>query len=365
MANIVRKKAIKKVPVTILTGFLGSGKTTLLNRILKENHGKKIAVIENEFGAVGIDDKLVEEKTFQEEQIIEVMNGCICCTVRQDLVETLVAMKEKYVDSGKIDYILIETTGMADPAPVLQTFLLDDKVMEWTTIDSCITVCDGTQIIERMDEDREEGCENEAVEQVCFADKILLNKIDLCTREQLDAATAKIREKNTQCKIDEVQLNNAEIPFDKVLDLDAFSIERAMEIDEEILTEVDPNTHMHDSRIGTFSYKMDSEFTVEGANKFFGDVLMEKGANIYRMKGFLAVQDSPMKYVFHSVGMLFNCTPLKEWGPDEKRECVFVIIGKHLEQKWLEDKFRSAAVTDSPVETIEVAPVSAVQQLLS
>jgi G3E family GTPase len=260
--------------VTILTGFLGSGKTTLLNRILKENHGKKIAVIENEFGAIGIDDKLVEEKKFQEEQIIEVMNGCICCTVRQDLVETLVAMKEKYVDSGKIDYILIETTGMADPAPVLQTFLLDDKVMEWTTIDSCITVCDGTQIIERMDEDREEGCENEAVEQVCFADKILLNKIDLCTREQLDAATAKIREKNTQCKIDEVQLNNAEIPFDKVLDLDAFSIERAMEIDEEILTEVDPNTHMHDSRIGTFSYKTDSEFTLEGANKFFTDVLL-------------------------------------------------------------------------------------------
>jgi G3E family GTPase len=142
------------------------------------------------------------------------MNGCICCTVRQDLVETLLEMKEKYVETGKIDYILIETTGMADPAPVLQTFLLDEKVMEWTTIDSCITVCDGSQIVLRMDEDREEGCENEAVEQVCFADKILLNKIDICTREQLDEATAKIREKNTQCAISEVQLNNEEIPFD-------------------------------------------------------------------------------------------------------------------------------------------------------
>ena len=113
-------------------------------------------------------------------------------------------MKDKYVETGKIDYILIETTGMADPAPVLQTFLLDEKVREWTNIDACITVCDGTCIVQRMDEDREEGCENEAVEQVCFADKILLNKIDLCTREQLDEAHAKIREKNTQCKIDEV-----------------------------------------------------------------------------------------------------------------------------------------------------------------
>lgn len=119
---------INKVPVTILTGFLGSGKTTLLNRILKENHGKKIAVIENEFGAVGVDDQLVKEKTHQEEQIIEVMNGCICCTVRQDLVATILAMKEKYVDTGKIDYILIETTGMADPAPILQSFLINEEV---------------------------------------------------------------------------------------------------------------------------------------------------------------------------------------------------------------------------------------------
>ena len=154
----------KKVPVTVLTGFLGSGKTTLLNRILKENHGKKIAVIENEFGAVGIDDKLVESKQFQEEAIIEIMNGCICCTVREDLITTLTDMKKKYVDTELIDYIIIETTGMADPAPVIQTFLLNDEVMEWCKIDACITVCDSSQIITRLEEDREEGCENEAVE---------------------------------------------------------------------------------------------------------------------------------------------------------------------------------------------------------
>ena len=143
-ARKMRLKDVAKVPITILTGFLGSGKTTLLNRILKENHGKKIAVIENEFGAVGIDDKLVLEQKHQEEIIIEVMNGCICCTVRQDLVETIKEMKEKYIDTGKIDYIIIETTGMADPAPILQTFLLNDEIAEWTNIDSCLTICDVT-----------------------------------------------------------------------------------------------------------------------------------------------------------------------------------------------------------------------------
>ena len=126
-----------------------------------------------------------------------------------------------------------------------------------------------------------------------------------------------------------------------------------MEVDEEILTEIDPNSHQHDSRIGTFSYKMESEFTQEGANKFFMQILNEKGANIYRMKGFLAIKDSPMKFVFHSVGMLFNCVPLCQWEKGEKKECVFVIIGKHLEQKWLEEKFKAAAIKEAEVETIQ------------
>ena len=196
MMAICRYKR-RKIPVTILTGFLGSGKTTLLNRILKENHGKRIAVIENEFGAVGVDDKLVEFQDYKDEAIIEVMNGCICCTVRSDLITTIKEMKEKYFDTDKLDYILIETTGMADPAPIIQTFLIDETIQQWTKIDSCITICDASQIVLRLEEDREEGCENEAVEQVCFADKIFLNKIDLCSREELDKATAKIREFNS------------------------------------------------------------------------------------------------------------------------------------------------------------------------
>lgn len=204
LEKAIRKKNTRKIPVTILTGFLGSGKTTLLNRILKENHGKKIAVIENEFGAQGIDQALVEDATHGEEQLIEVMNGCVCCTVRKDLVDTLKAMKEKYVYTGKIDYIIIETSGMADPAPVLQTFLLDDSLQEWTSLDAVITVADTSAIAMRLTEERAKGCENEAVEQVCFADKVLLNKIDVCNRKQIDEATLKVREYNTQCTISEV-----------------------------------------------------------------------------------------------------------------------------------------------------------------
>ena len=130
------------IPITILTGFLGSGKTTLLNRILKENHGKRIAVIENEFGAEGIDQSLVGDLNQEQEQVIEVMNGCVCCTVRKDIVDTLLKMKEKYIDTDKIDYIIIETTGMADPAPVLQTFLINEELQQWTRLDAVITVCD-------------------------------------------------------------------------------------------------------------------------------------------------------------------------------------------------------------------------------
>lgn len=197
--------------------------------------------------------------------------------------------------------------------------------------------------MERLLEDREEGCENEAVEQVCFADKIFLNKVDLCNREQLDKATAQIKKHNTQAVVEEVQFNNEELPLTKMLDLDMFSIDRAMEIDDSMLDD-EEQEHKHDSRIGTFSYKMDCDVTMEGANEFLGKILREKGQNIYRMKGFLAVEGQEDKFVFHSVGMLFSCVPHSKWKPDEKRECLFVIIGKHLEQAWLEEQLKNAAV---------------------
>ena len=274
------------------------------------------------------------------------MNGCVCCTVREDLATTLLDMKEKYVDKDKIDYIVLETTGMADPGPVLSTFLMHHDIQEWAYVDACITVADGTQIVDQLNDDREEGCENEAVEQICFADKVLLNKIDLCSTQQLDAATDKIREFNTHVHISRVQLNNKEIPFDEILNTKAFDISRALEMDETLVQQDAFADHKHDSRIGTFSYRMEAEMTEETGVQLLRDITQEKGANIYRMKGFLALEGDDKKYVFHCVGMIVELEPLEEWKPDEKRECLIVVIGKHLNQQWLEDKIKEAATAD-------------------
>merc|ERR1711934_1240638 len=189
----------EKVPVTILTGFLGSGKTTLLNHILTQQHGKKIAVIENEFGDVGIDDALLKEniKEHTGEDVIEMMNGCICCTVRQDLVEVIKKLAERAKAGNKLDAIIIETTGLADPAPVAQTFFVDESVTAFCKLDGIVTLIDAKNCMQHLDEVKPEGVENEAVEQVAFADRLILNKVDLVPEEaELDALEKKLRDIN-------------------------------------------------------------------------------------------------------------------------------------------------------------------------
>merc|ERR1711959_459125 len=241
-----------KVPVTVLTGFLGSGKTTLLNHILTETHGKKIAIIENEFGEVGIDDALLQKNTKMQsdEEIIEMMNGCICCTVRQDRVVVLNRLRERS-EAGtlKLDGIIIETTGMADPAPVAQTFFVDENTRKFCRLDGIVTLVDAKHIEQHLDEEKAEGAENEAVEQVAFADRMLLNKIDVVTEEDLDRVEKRLKAINSNAPI--IRCKQSAVSVDSVLNIKGFDLAKTLEMDPEFLN-ID-GEHQHDTSVTSLS----------------------------------------------------------------------------------------------------------------
>ena len=235
--DIGEDDADPRVPATVLTGFLGSGKTTLLNHILTASHGKKIAIIENEFGDTPIDDALVAKnsKFHSEEEIIEVLNGCICCTVRQDLIKTLTNLGKK-VKSGKLhlDGIIIETTGMADPAPVAQTFLVDDGIRAFARIDGIVTLVDAKHVEQHLDEKKEEGVVNEAESQVAFADRLLLNKTDLVTTEDLERLETRLRAINPVAPIQ--RCTHSDVSVSSVLNIHGFDLARALKASPGTLT---------------------------------------------------------------------------------------------------------------------------------
>merc|ERR1711933_363501 len=242
----LQQGADNKVPVSVLTGFLGSGKTTLLNHILGANHGKRIAVIENEFGEVGIDDALVKGGSMaDEENIVEMNNGCICCTVRGDLIAGLKKLIKNSKKSGKaLDGVLIETTGLADPAPVAQTFFADDFVQQHMRIDGILTLVDAKHIIQHLDDEKPEGVENEAVEQIAFADRILLNKCDLVDSEaELEEVERRIRAINDKVPIK--RTTNSEVEMDYVMGIKGFSLDNIVEMDDAFLD--DGHDHQHDA----------------------------------------------------------------------------------------------------------------------
>jgi len=323
MASTAEKDLI---PVTILTGFLGAGKTTLLNRILTEQHGERIAVIENEFGETGVDnDILVKDK---DEQIVEMNNGCVCCTVRGDLVRILGDLGKKR-RQGKLafDRVIIETTGLANPGPVAQTFFMDEAIHEQYLLDAVVTIVDAKHGEKQLDE------HDEARAQVGFADRILLSKTDLVEEDETRALMQRLRDMNPRAHQKRVHFGEADIR--EILDIRGFNLNAVLEIDPGFLEEEDH--HHHDDDIASFVWRDARPLHMEKIETFLSLMVQNYGPDLLRYKGVLNVQGEPRRMIFQGVHMLMGGTPGKPWEAGEARESVMVFIGRKLPRRLFEE----------------------------
>ena len=321
------------IPVTILTGFLGSGKTTLLNYILKQPHGHRIAVIENEFGEAGIDNELLIQD--QGEQIIEMNNGCICCTVRGDLVRILGELAAKRKEGTvKFDRVVIETTGLADPAPVAQTFFVDEEVIQNYMLDAIVTLVDARHAPLQLDE------HHEAQEQVGFADRILLTKTDLVDAAQVQALRQRLTHMNPRAKIAESRKGVAAL--DDLLDIRGFNLNAILEIEPDFLSDV---AHEHDDDITSFVFRETRPMDLEKIEDFLSAIVQEYGAQLLRYKGILNIAGLEKRVVFQGVHMLMASDLGAPWTGDEVRESKMVFIGKDMPRAELEQGFAQSVVS--------------------
>jgi G3E family GTPase len=313
------------IPVTILTGFLGAGKTTLLNRILTEQHGEKIAVIENEFGETGIDnDILVKDK---DEQIVEMNNGCLCCTVRGDLVRILGDLAKKRKGGAlKFDRVIIETTGLANPGPVAQTFFMDEDIHKQYLLDAVITVVDAKHGQQTLDEN------DEARAQVGFADRLLLSKTDLVAEDETKSLMERLRSMNPRAHQKKVHFGEADIK--EILDIRGFNLNAALEVDPAFLEE---DHHSHDDDVKSFVWKDPRPLNMEKIETFLSLMVQNYGENLLRYKGVLNIQGEPRRMIFQGVHMLMGGTPGKPWAAGEKRESVMVFIGRRVPRRLFEE----------------------------
>ncbi|SNB62219.1 GTPase, G3E family [Arboricoccus pini] len=310
-----------KLKTTIITGFLGSGKTTLLNRILSEAEGTRIAVIVNEYGEVGIDGQLVLET---QDDVVELNNGCICCTVREDLIAAIRGL----LDSGRpIDRFIIETSGLADPAPVIQSFVLDEWLASRLELDAIVTVVDANHITQHLSQE-------EAAEQISFADVLLLNKTDLADDAHLDAIESDLRMRNPLARIHRTK--SCDIALRHVMNVNAFDLKNILTIDPQILQEHD---HEHDQSIGCVAIRAFDPVDPQALNGWLNRLVQDIGTDLLRMKGVLSFADEARRYVFHGVHMTLEGRPGKIWQPSERRKSDIVFIGRNLDETTLRAGF--------------------------
>ena len=309
---------LQRRPATILTGFLGSGKTTLLNRILTGVPGKKFAVIVNEFGEIGIDHQLVVRA---DEEIVELNNGCLCCTVRGDLIRIVDDIFARY---DQIDHLVIETTGLADPGPVIQSFMVDDRMQSRLLLDAIVTTVDCRHVWTQL-------ASHEAQEQIAFADVVLLNKIDLVTPEEVDRIERKVRSMNRFARIHRTE--QSAVDLDRILGVGAFDLKNILSVAPDLLEEED---HEHDASVGSVCITTSGAVDSTRFNRWMFDLVQARGADLFRMKGILDLDAQSRRFVFQGVHMTLDGRPGRPWAAGEARRNELVFIGRDLDRQVLE-----------------------------
>ncbi|MGG5820665.1 CobW family GTP-binding protein [Falsiroseomonas sp. HW251] len=317
-----------QIPVTVLTGYLGAGKTTLLNRILSENHGRKFAVVINEFGELGVDNDLVVDA---DEEVFEMNNGCICCTVRGDLIRIIGGLMKR---KGRFDGIIVETTGLADPAPVAQTFFVDEDVKRATKLDAIVTVVDAKHLPARLKDS------SEAQEQIAFADIIVLNKMDLVSPAEADEVETLIKQINPYAEIR--RSTKSDVPLESVIGRDAFNLARILEKEPDFLSGDDH--HEHDSEVNSVSFEVSKPIDAEKFNAWISQLLQTKGQDLLRTKGILYYAGDNRRFAFQAVHMIADGDYIGEVREGDPRRSKIVFIGRDLNRPQLRRGFESCQV---------------------